>query len=73
MTNKPNDGGPFHPISLDQNEEGSPCRLHPGISTRAWLAGMAMNGLPRRGRTVEVSVRGAVKSADAMLKQLEEP
>lgn len=44
---KSNDGGPFHPVALRLENEGLAVEKlkHPGVSTRAWLAGLAMQAI----------------------------
>lgn len=80
MSNKPNDGGPAFArpgFTAEQTESQE------GMSLRAWLAGMAMQGIMHhesmvrlvafqegRGPEKEIAVRAAA-IADALIAELE--
>lgn len=52
---KPNDGGPAFPRATTIGANGQPWNdEQPGMSLRAWMAGMAMQGLMSDSTTVMV-------------------
>jgi hypothetical protein len=72
-----NDGGPAFPV-LETDEHRQPYHTHPGMSLRAWLAGMVMQGMASvdsyNFREDAVSRECAIEAthmADALIAELE--
>jgi hypothetical protein len=91
MNTKPNDGGPAFPQPFDAIVETQNGRElasgwtgmpHPGMSLRAWLAGMAMQGILSSNMALHIDGKhvernaiivavAAREQADAMITELE--
>ncbi len=81
MNAKPKDGGPAFPRPLGE-ALGTISDSYVGMSLRAWLAGMAMNGLLASNKEVMLQGKSqeanettaavaAVACADALISELE--
>lgn len=68
--NNPNDGGPAFP------GEAFASQHNPGMSTRTWLAGKALEGLLSNAGVAppaKVLAAACVEAADAVLEALKKP